>query len=133
MKISKKLIEAVVGYKIKEVKIENNKVFFKPVDENNLAKDYMFDWIDHPYSIYNYISIFEFSYKCKSYAYKMGYIITSNQQKTYVEYILDIARAGLGEVADRYEFKCNSEPESIIKTAEWVSKQRKYNVRNINK
>lgn len=71
-------------------------------------------WIDMS------INIYELAHKCKEWAISKGFITHSVRNlKEYVVYLSGDFR----EPSD--DFRCNSEPEAIIKACEWILKEIK--------
>lgn len=105
---SKELLSEVLGRDVDKVKgIEENTLIYGCVHSNR--------WYDE-------INIYELAHKCKEWAIKKEFIVTS-QINTYASY----SYIGLDELYGGFikEFEANTEQEAIFKSCEWIMEQAK--------
>lgn len=116
---SKELFIEVLNIKIENIKKSvDDFSLYGVVIENEMAylrnKNTLFDLEE--------ICIYKLAYKCKEWAIKKEFIVTS-QINTYASY----SYIGLDELYGGFikEFEANTEPEAIFKACEWIMEQTK--------
>lgn len=61
------------------------------------------------------ICIYKAQHKCKEWAYKNGYSLSSEYLNVYSECVIDKHNDGIGEA-----FESDTEPEAVFKATQWV-------------
>jgi len=125
--ISKKLLSEVLNIKVYSIKTKEDGALYIP---NNCIG---FEWDNNGYKeLSGIISIYELIYKCKEWAWKQGYLISTmkTQNSGYCSQLFymdnnkvsDEIYGEDGHIKDFVEF--NKDENSDIKACEWILKNK---------